>query len=170
MNQQAIGLVETYGFLTAVEAADTCLKAAKVSFLCCQKIGGGMVTIKIAGDVGAVQAAIKAAGAAANKVGKLIGTHVIPRPVPNIENLFFPEVNMKSPFSISGTTAKATEQVETPCLYKTEQELKEMKTVELRALARKLPGIGIERRAIKFARKEELIEAILIVYKDQYPG
>jgi len=80
--QQALGLIETRGLVSAIEAADAMVKAAKVKFLSRQKVKGGLVAIMVAGDVGAV----KAAGAAAGKrVGTVVSSHVIPRPHNDID-------------------------------------------------------------------------------------
>ena len=81
MNQiKSIGLIETLGMAGAVEAADTALKAANVSLLGYELNRAGYVTIKLTGDVAAVQAAVASGAAAARKLGNLIATHVLPRP------------------------------------------------------------------------------------------
>ncbi|MDW8191334.1 MAG: BMC domain-containing protein [Synergistota bacterium] len=79
MSALAIGLIETIGFVPAIEAADASLKAAQVELLACRFVTGGLVTVIIGGDVGAVNAAIEAGVKAALKVGKVISFHVIPR-------------------------------------------------------------------------------------------
>jgi ethanolamine utilization protein EutM len=76
----ALGLVETRGLVGAIEAADAMVKAANVSLLGKEMIGGGFVTIMVRGDVGAVKAATDAGAAAAKRVGDLVSVHVIPRP------------------------------------------------------------------------------------------
>jgi len=78
--QSAIGLIETKGLVGSIEAADAMVKAANVSLLGEERIGGGYVTVIIEGDVGAVKAATDAGAAAAKRVGELISVHVIPRP------------------------------------------------------------------------------------------
>ncbi len=80
MKGQSLGLIETWGFVPAVVAADAASKAAMVSLLGFETARGGLVTVKLSGDVGAVKAAVAAGAAAAEKVGKVISTHVIPRP------------------------------------------------------------------------------------------
>ncbi len=77
---QAIGLIETKGFVAVVEAADAMLKAANVKLIKYQSIGGGYVTVIVEGDVGAVKAAVDAGSAAAKRVGEIFSVHVIPRP------------------------------------------------------------------------------------------
>jgi len=76
----ALGLVETRGLVGSIEAADAMVKAANVTLLGKELIGGGYVTVMVTGDVGAVKAATDAGAAAAKKVGELLSVHVIPRP------------------------------------------------------------------------------------------
>ena len=76
----ALGLVETMGLAAGVEAADSMVKAANVTIVARQQVGGGMVAILVEGDVGAVKAAVEAGTVAASKVGKVLSSHVIPRP------------------------------------------------------------------------------------------
>ena len=80
MSQEALGLVETRGLVGAIEAADAMAKAANVSLVGYEKIGSGLVTVMVRGDVGAVKAATDAGAAAAPKVGEVVSVHVIPRP------------------------------------------------------------------------------------------
>jgi ethanolamine utilization protein EutM len=77
---QALGLIETKGYVGNVEAADAMAKAADVSLVKQVQIGGGFLTILVQGDVGSVKAAVDAGAEAASKVGELVGSHVIPRP------------------------------------------------------------------------------------------
>ena len=79
-NVDALGMIETKGFITLVEASDAMLKAANVTLIGWQKIGSGMVTAFVVGDVAAVKAAIDAGAAAAARVGEVVGVQVIPRP------------------------------------------------------------------------------------------
>jgi len=80
MAQEALGFIETRGFIPAVEAADAMVKAAHVELVGKAQVGSGLVTIIVRGDVGAVKAATDAGAAAAEKVGELVAVHVIPRP------------------------------------------------------------------------------------------
>ncbi len=80
MNTNALGMVETRGLVGAIEAADAMVKAANVNLVGKEQVGGGLVTVMVRGDVGAVKAATDAGAAAAEKVGELISVHVIPRP------------------------------------------------------------------------------------------
>ena len=85
MAQEALGMVETRGLTAAIEAADAMTKAAEVALVGTEKIGSGLVTVMVRGDVGAVKAATDAGAAAAERVGELISVHVIPRPHEEVE-------------------------------------------------------------------------------------
>ena len=87
MVQQALGMVETRGLVAAIEAADAMLKAAHVELVGTEKIGSGLVSVMVRGDVGAVKAAVEAGLAAAQKLGEIIATHVIPRPHTDVEKI-----------------------------------------------------------------------------------
>jgi microcompartment protein CcmL/EutN len=82
---EALGLIETKGFVGMVEAADAMVKAAKVELIGYEKIGGGYVTAIVRGDVAAVKAATEAGARGAERVGELVSVHVIPRPHSNID-------------------------------------------------------------------------------------
>jgi len=82
---QALGMIETKGLVGAIEAADAMVKAANVTLIGKVLVGGGLVTVMVRGDVGAVKAATDAGAAAASKVGELISVHVIPRPHSEVE-------------------------------------------------------------------------------------
>jgi ethanolamine utilization protein EutM len=81
----ALGMVETKGLVGAVEAADAMVKAANVTLIGSEYVGGGFVTVMVRGDVGAVKAATDAGAAAAKRVGELVSVHVIPRPHTDVE-------------------------------------------------------------------------------------
>lgn len=85
--QEALGMVETKGFVAAVEAADAMVKSANVQLIGSTKVGSGLVTIMVRGDVGAVKAATDAGAVAAQNVGELVSVHVIPRPHTDVEML-----------------------------------------------------------------------------------
>jgi microcompartment protein CcmL/EutN len=85
--EEALGLIETRGFVAMVEASDAMVKAAKVRLIGYEKIGGGYVTTIVRGDVAAVRAATEAGSSAAAKVGEVISVHVIPRPHPALEDV-----------------------------------------------------------------------------------
>lgn len=86
-NLQALGMVETKGLVGAIEAADAMVKAANVTLIGKEHVGGGLVTVLVRGDVGAVKAATDAGAVAADKVGELLSVHVIPRPHSDVENI-----------------------------------------------------------------------------------
>ncbi len=83
--KEALGMVETKGLVGSIEAADAMVKAANVRLIGKVHVGGGLVTVMVRGDVGAVKAATEAGGAAADRVGELLSVHVIPRPHNEVE-------------------------------------------------------------------------------------
>ena len=87
MAQEALGMVETRGLTAAIDAADAMTKAAEVTLVGTEKIGSGLVTVLVRGDVGAVKAAVEAGESAASKLGELVATHVIPRPHGDVEKI-----------------------------------------------------------------------------------
>jgi len=87
MAKEALGLIETRGLVGSIEAADAMVKAAQVELLGQDRIGGGLVTVMVRGDVGAVKAATDAGAAAAERVGELVSVHVIPRPHADVESI-----------------------------------------------------------------------------------
>ncbi len=99
----ALGMVETKGLIGSIEAADAMLKAANISLIGSEYIGGGYVTVMVRGDVGAVKAAVDAGAAAAKRVGELVSVHVIPRPHAEVE-LILPQ---KSKGTLGGQEAEA---------------------------------------------------------------
>lgn len=196
MKNVALGMIETYGYVGAIEAADVCLKAANVTLLGCEFVKGGLVTIHIRGDVGAVKASIDAAAAAVHKIGRLLSTHVIPRPSDDVEKILPTQIQemhqqdsqkppeAKQQEEVKNQQVKVREEVDATKVKiekenlvlefdrspKSSEALKALKTVDLRALARKIDhqfegAFSIERSQIKYSRKDELIEAILKFYK-----
>ena len=87
MALEALGMVETRGLVAAIEAADAMVKAAEVTLVGTEKIGSGLVSVMVRGDVGAVKAAVEAGSAAATRLGEVIATHVIPRPHADVEKI-----------------------------------------------------------------------------------
>ena len=86
----ALGMIETRGLVSSIEAADAMLKAANVTLLNKTVVGGGLITVMVRGDVGAVKAAVDAGAAAAERVGEVISVHVIPRPAEDVEQILDP--------------------------------------------------------------------------------
>lgn len=156
MNGQALGLIETLGYIGAVEAADVCLKAANVRLIGVQLVKGGLVMVAVTGEVGAVKAAVDASRTAVEKVGQVIAVHVIPRPAEDIPRLL--EGSGKYSDAAEAESRLETDGFPVPGFL---DKLSSMKVVELRALARQLPGINLERGHIKYANRKELMEAIL---------
>ncbi|MBL1224669.1 ethanolamine utilization microcompartment protein EutM [Enterococcus sp. BWM-S5] len=87
MKSEALGLIETKGLVGSIEAADAMVKAANVVLIGKEFVGGGLVTVMVRGDVGAVKAATDAGAAAAQRIGELVSVHVIPRPHGEVENI-----------------------------------------------------------------------------------
>jgi len=87
MAQLALGMVETRGLVAAIEAADQMVKAAEVELVGTEKIGSGLVSVMVRGDVGAVKAATETGAAAASRLGELVAVHVIPRPHNDVEKI-----------------------------------------------------------------------------------
>ena len=87
MQQEALGMVETKGLVGAIEAADAMVKSANVSLVGYEKIGSGLVTVMVRGDVGAVKAAVDAGACSDEKVGAVVAQHVIPRPHTDVEKI-----------------------------------------------------------------------------------
>lgn len=87
MSQIALGMIETRGLVGAIEAADAMVKAAKVTLIGKEKVGGGYTTVMVRGEVGAVKAATDAGAAAAGRVSEVVSVHVIPRPHGEVEQL-----------------------------------------------------------------------------------
>ena len=87
MALEALGMVETRGLVAAIEAADAMVKAANVQLIGTEKIGSGLVTVMVRGDVGAVKSAVEAGSNSASRLGELVATHVIPRPHGDVESI-----------------------------------------------------------------------------------
>jgi microcompartment protein CcmL/EutN len=87
MTKESLGMIETRGLVASIEAADAMVKAANVVLVGQVKVGAGLVTVMVRGDVGAVKAATDAGAAAAGKVGEVVSVHVIPRPHTDVEKI-----------------------------------------------------------------------------------
>lgn len=87
VGQTALGMIETRGIVASIEAADAMVKAANVSIVGQTKVGGGLVSVMVRGEVGAVKAATDAGASAANKVGEVVSVHLIPRPHDEVESI-----------------------------------------------------------------------------------
>ncbi len=200
---KALGMIETYGLVAAVEALDSALKAANVSLADMVRVKGGRVTVLVEGDVAAVKAAIDASQAAAGRVGSVVNVHVIPRPAPSVGQMlaggqgsFRREKNPSEPESeespvqteIRYATPEETPEIreepekvsketsekiqkeepqpeseeftETPKPV-TREGLEKKSVAKLRSLARELKLPGMTSKDICFAKKQQLIDAII---------
>jgi len=154
MPEYALGLIETRGLVGSIAAADVMLKTARVVLLGVERIKNGLVTVEIAGEVAAVQAAVAAASEAVPHVGHLVSAHVIPRPQDEIEPIIqqgraprsSPPVRHPPP-----AAARAGAEVD---------DLESLTVPQLRTLARKTPGLGIAGRQISKANRQVLIEEL----------
>ena len=152
--ERALGLIETRGLVGAIEAADAMVKAAKVKLLDKELATGGLVTIRVIGEVGAVRSAVDAGARAAEKVGELISTHIIPRPHDEVEDLLLY-------FEAPAETPPVTERKDD---WLISQDLGKMSVKNLRALARKTSGITLSGRDISRAGKEQLLKELSKYY------
>ncbi|CAC96373.1 MULTISPECIES: BMC domain-containing protein [Listeria] len=160
MPNEALGLIEVTGFLGAVVAADTCLKAANVELIRCEVIKGGLTTVELTGDVGAVNAAVEAGKAATESLGCLISSHVIARMSEETKSLF-----VKAEQEIEETKEVIQEVVEVKTTTdETEKKLREMKVIDLRKLAYTLDNVPIPKSKIKYANKDKLVHALKDIY------
>lgn len=156
---KALGMIEVYGYVVAIEALDSALKAANVSLIDTTLVRGGLVTVLITGEVGAVKAAMDASKTAAERLGKVISVHVIPRPSQEIEKI----IPLRPSSIVSNPVISKTETT-----HLNEDDRKQIRpdmlqgmTVEhLRSLARDLGITNMTRKQIRFASKHELIESI----------
>ncbi|MGE8075196.1 BMC domain-containing protein [Listeria welshimeri] len=157
MPNEALGLIEVTGFLGAVVVADTCLKAANVELIRCEVIKGGLTTVELTGDVGAVNAAVEAGKAATESLGCLISSHVIARLSEETKSLF-----VQTEEAIKEAIPEIAE-VKTTIDF-TEQKLREMKVIDLRKLAYTLNNVPIPKSKIKYANKDKLVHALKDIY------
>lgn len=190
MSTGALGMLETYGLIAAIEGLDAAVKAANVTLCGFKYVTGGLVTFFVTGDVGATKAAISAGQIAADRVGKVISAHVIPRPAESTTIIASPterpagrrrgtgihrrEFPAKAPVKSEPLEKAKKESVPENAPEKvedvkktvettgyTEEQLRAIKTTDLRKLARDIPNIGLTKIEIRDAKKEPLIEAIL---------
>lgn len=146
----ALGMIETRGLIGSIEAADAMLKAANVTLMNKTQVGGGLVTVMVCGDVGAVKAAVDAGAAAAERVGELLSVHVIPRPAADVESMLDPRkpepTAAKLPLS-QQASAEEEQSVDTAASEKLPtdaQELAEMESEELEESEESEEGAGEE--------------------------
>ena len=160
-NRPALGLIETRGLVTAIEATDAAVKAAKVNVISVEVTVAAMVTIKMEGDLGAVQAAVEAGAAAAQKIGELIAAHVIPRPDDEMDHILEGPA-YSNPMAPKGKVAPA----ELLVIPNDDAVLDDLTVVDLRRLAREQPDFPLAGREISHANKDELLK-LLRDYRDR---
>lgn len=187
---KALGMIEVRGRLGDIEALDAALKAANVRLLNMTKVGGGLTTVFVEGDVAAVKAAVDAGGAAADKISEVVSVHVIPRPDPSVRALLeggflqeyattdpgTPDAGKPKAAAASKAAPKAeapkaeppkakaaktvSPKAESPKKEEPKSELSSLKVNELRRMARGIADFPMTREEIKFAKKDALIEAL----------
>lgn len=146
-DETALGLVETQGLVAALEAADAMAKAAEVRLVAADRTDPALVTVQVVGEVAAVKAAVEAGRAAAERVGKVVAVHVIPRPDPAVRDVLLPSPAATTP-SAAASQAGGGGAVD------------RLSVRELRARAREIPGFPLQGREIASARKEDLVELL----------
>lgn len=187
---KALGMIETRGLVASIEAADAMVKAANVTLTCKEHVGGGLVTVMVRGDVGAVKAAVDAGAAAAERVGELVSVHVIPRPAGDLEPILGgsgpeeaepsprppvpapapapvpepepepePVASEEAPVEETAEPEEETGTADPDHLY-TEEEMAGMTVAQLRTAARTIRIDNMTKKEIRFAKKDELVEAI----------
>ena len=139
----ALGLIEMLGFVGVAEAADAAAKAAAIELSAVEKIEGGIISIRLLGDVGAVQAAVEAGVQAAQQVGTLVAHHVIPNPHEDLVRVF--------------GLAEDTD----------EEDLESLSVHRLRQRARETPGLAIRGREISRANRAQLLSELRRAKGDQ---
>ena len=172
MNNKALGVFETIGFVPALAGADAALKSAEVALHGCRYVGSGLVSVLLSGDVSSVKVAVEAGCSAAEQVGSVKWQTVIARTAEGLDSVV-DDVNQKGKKSVSKkavTVRPNPKQSKRRIAKKTiaelsPQGLSSMSVVKLRELARQFPGIVLDRRKIRSARKDELIDAIISDYQ-----
>lgn len=156
MNRGALGLIEVYGYLGAIEAADAALKAANVNLIGCEIVRGGLVTVKIEGDVSSVKAAVEAAEVAILKLNVLVTSHVIARPDLSVWDIVDLKEKTREIELNSNTLENSTS---------IRDQLESKKASELRTLARSLRLDSLTKKQIKYASKNTLVEELILFYQ-----
>ena len=143
----ALGMIETRGLIGSIEAADAMLKAANVTLMNKTQVGGGLVTVMVCGDVGAVKAAVDAGAAAVERVGELLSVHVIPRPAADVESMLDPRkpepTAAKLPLS-QQAPAEEEQSVDTAASEKLPTDAQELAEMESEELEEPEEGAGEE--------------------------
>ena len=151
MEATALGMIETIGLVSALEAADAGLKAAQVRLLGRDYVRGGLVMVRFSGDVAAVQAAVDAGAAAARRVGAVFSAHVIPRAMPEVVRMLVSDHE-----DGRREAALAAPEDQAPGM----DTLSGWKVLALRQYARRLPGFPLRPSEIRYANKALLLESM----------
>lgn len=120
MRNQALGLIEVYGYVSAIEAADSAVKSANVELVAVEKVKGGLVTVILSGDVGAVKAAVESGEESARRIGNCKSSHVIPRPVDEVSKML-----LKTPIKIE-EEKESVETIEEETLSSVDSEMEKV--------------------------------------------
>ena len=165
-DRPALGLIETRGLVSAIEAADAAVKAAEVVIASVEVTVAALVTVKLEGELGAVKASVDAGAAAAGRIGELISAHVIPRPDDQLDAIL-PDIGWNNPAGAKQTPAGPTRAARPviPVVIPVDSILESMTVVDLRRLAREQPGFPLAGREVSRANKENLIR-LLRKYRD----
>lgn len=156
MHRGALGLIEVYGYLGAIEAADAALKAANVNLIGCEIVRGGLVTVKIEGDVSSVKAAVEAAEMAIMKLNVLVTSHVIARPNLSVWDIVDIEEKPQE-IELNLNTLENSTSIR--------EQLESKKAFELRTLARSFRLDSLTKKQIKYANKNTLVEELILFYQ-----
>lgn len=188
MEITALGMIETSGLLSAIEAADAGLKAANVRLLGTDYVRGGLVMVRFEGDVAAVQAAVDAGTMAAQRVGVVVSSHVIPRAMPEVFCMLASDPGvgpgkrsqggcaacggceggmreLRRCREASGSDNKEKNTNQPDSALPPLEELKKWKVLALRSFARKLPGFSMKAGEIRYANKARLLSALAAYYE-----
>ena len=168
MEATALGMIETIGLVSALEAADAGLKAAQVRLLGRDYVRGGLVMVRFSGDVAAVQAAVDAGAAAARRVGVVFSAHVIPRAMPEVVRMLVSDPSPGQSGGSGGGSASSGGEDGTreAALAAPEDQAPGMdvlsgwKVLALRQYARRLPGFPLRPSEIRYANKALLLESM----------
>ena len=168
MEATALGMIETIGLVSALEAADAGLKAAQVRLLGRDCVRGGLVMVRFSGDVAAVQAAVDAGAAAARRVGAVFSAHVIPRAMPEVVRMLVSDHSPgQSGGSGGGSASRGGEDSRREAALAAPVDLAPgmdvlsgWKVLALRQYARRLPGFPLRPSEIRYANKALLLESM----------
>lgn len=168
MNRRALGLIEVKGYLGAIEAADIALKSANVNLIGCEIVKGGLVTVKLEGDVSSVKAAVEAACGSMTKLNVLVVAHVIARPDTSVWDIIDNNVEQKEETQKTKTQKKKVIEQQYNTIENStslREDLEGKKVNDLRTLARSFNLDSMTKKQIKFAKKDRLVDEIILFYQ-----